>query len=116
LLKDEHWEWVHWAEMGSIILKPSLACHCYPFLIRNRRKSWGKMCRNLKYQYKKNFLLFCIPLTTSLTVKKTMAPNLQEYDEEQVRLMEEMCIVVDENDNRIGAESKKTCKCTYLKS
>jgi isopentenyl-diphosphate delta-isomerase len=40
-----------------------------------------------------------------------MAPDLKEYDEEQVRLMEEMCIVVDENDVRIGADSKKTCKC-----
>ncbi|CAO3596093.1 unnamed protein product [Absidia cylindrospora] len=38
-----------------------------------------------------------------------MAPNLHEYDEEQVRLMEEMCIVIDENDKRIGADSKKTC-------
>ncbi|KAI8390937.1 isopentenyl pyrophosphate isomerase [Radiomyces spectabilis] len=38
-----------------------------------------------------------------------MAPDLQNYDEEQVRLMEEMCIVIDENDKRIGADSKKTC-------
>lgn len=41
---------------------------------------------------------------------KMLAPDLQNYDEEQVRLMGEMCIVVDENDKRIGAESKKTCK------
>ncbi|KAI8968372.1 isopentenyl pyrophosphate isomerase [Mycotypha africana] len=38
-----------------------------------------------------------------------MAPDLKEYDEEQARLMEEMCIVVDENDKAIGADSKKTC-------
>ncbi|KAI9303438.1 isopentenyl pyrophosphate isomerase [Cunninghamella echinulata] len=38
-----------------------------------------------------------------------MAPDLKEYDEEQVRLMAEMCIVIDENDKRIGADSKKTC-------
>ncbi|KAI9494396.1 isopentenyl pyrophosphate isomerase [Zychaea mexicana] len=38
-----------------------------------------------------------------------MAPDLKEYDEEQVRLMEEMCILVDRDDNRYGAESKKTC-------
>ncbi|CEP15091.1 hypothetical protein [Parasitella parasitica] len=38
-----------------------------------------------------------------------MAPDLKEYDEEQVRLMEEMCIVVDENDKRVSADSKKTC-------
>lgn len=38
-----------------------------------------------------------------------MAPDLKEYDEEQARLMAEMCILVDENDNRIGADTKKTC-------
>jgi hypothetical protein len=39
-----------------------------------------------------------------------MTPDLDNYDEEQVRLMEEMCIVIDKDDNRIGADSKKTCK------
>lgn len=39
-----------------------------------------------------------------------MAPDLKEYDEEQVRLMAEMCIVVDENDKRIGADTKKVCE------
>ncbi|KAI7905253.1 isopentenyl pyrophosphate isomerase [Cokeromyces recurvatus] len=38
-----------------------------------------------------------------------MALDLKEYDEEQVRLMEEMCIVVNKNDERVGADSKKTC-------
>ncbi|CAO3687850.1 unnamed protein product [Umbelopsis vinacea] len=38
-----------------------------------------------------------------------MTPDLDNYDEEQVRLMEEMCIVIDKDDNRIGADSKKTC-------
>jgi isopentenyl-diphosphate delta-isomerase len=45
-----------------------------------------------------------------------MVPDLCEYDEEQVRLMEEMCIVIDENDNRIGADSKKTCKILMKES
>jgi len=31
-------------------------------------------------------------------------------DEEQVKLMDEVCIVVDENDNPIGTASKKDCK------
>ena len=43
----------------------------------------------------------------------TMAPDLKEYDEEQVRLMEEMCIVVNEDDVRVGADSKKTCKSSF---
>ena len=36
--------------------------------------------------------------------------DLQGYDEEQVRLMEEVCIVLDEHDSPIGSASKKTCK------
>nr|CAG8621113.1 14754_t:CDS:2 [Entrophospora candida] len=38
-----------------------------------------------------------------------MAVNLGEYDEEQIRLMEEMCILVDENDKKIGSDTKKNC-------
>ncbi|ORX52512.1 Isopentenyldiphosphate isomerase [Piromyces finnis] len=34
---------------------------------------------------------------------------LTDYDAEQARLMQEMCIIVDENDKRIGAETKKNC-------
>lgn len=30
-------------------------------------------------------------------------------DEQQVKLLAEMCILIDENDNRIGAETKKNC-------
>lgn len=36
--------------------------------------------------------------------------DLAGYDEEQIRLMDEVCIVVDENDKPIGSASKKTCK------
>lgn len=35
--------------------------------------------------------------------------ELEGYDEEQVRLMEEVCIVVDNNDKPIGSGSKKLC-------
>ncbi|CAG8553719.1 5465_t:CDS:2 [Ambispora gerdemannii] len=35
--------------------------------------------------------------------------NLKKYNEEQARLMEEMCILVNENDTKIGADTKKTC-------
>ena len=31
------------------------------------------------------------------------------YDPEQTRLMEERCILVDEEDNALGAADKKTC-------
>ena len=36
--------------------------------------------------------------------------DLEGYDEEQVRLMEEVCIVLDNDDNPIGSASKKVCK------
>ncbi|KAA8651328.1 isopentenyl-diphosphate delta-isomerase IDI1 [Aspergillus tanneri] len=35
--------------------------------------------------------------------------DLAGYDEEQVRLMEEVCIVLDDDDKPIGSASKKTC-------
>lgn len=34
----------------------------------------------------------------------------QGQDAEQIKLMEEVCIVVDYNDTPVGAGSKKTCK------
>ena len=36
--------------------------------------------------------------------------ELEGYDEEQIRLMNEVCIVLDTDDNPIGSASKKTCK------
>ena len=41
----------------------------------------------------------------------TSENDLQGYDEEQIRLMEEVCIVLDENDVPIGSASKKVCTC-----
>ena len=32
------------------------------------------------------------------------------YDEEQIRLMDEVCIVLDNNDIPIGSATKKLCK------
>ena len=40
--------------------------------------------------------------------------ELDGYDEEQVRLMDEVCIVLDENDEPIGSASKKTCNSSYV--
>lgn len=40
--------------------------------------------------------------------------DLAGYDEEQIRLMDEVCIVLDENDIPIGSASKKACM--YLQS
>lgn len=42
----------------------------------------------------------------------TSDSDLQGYDEEQIRLMDEVCIVLDNDDNPIGSASKKVC--TFL--
>ena len=35
--------------------------------------------------------------------------DLEGYDAEQIRLMDEVCIVLDEDDKPIGSASKKAC-------
>ena len=39
--------------------------------------------------------------------------DLSGYDPVQSRLMDEQCILVDENDNAVGAMDKKTCQPFY---
>ncbi|KAG0292645.1 isopentenyl-diphosphate delta-isomerase idi1 [Linnemannia gamsii] len=50
-----------------------------------------------------------IPTPAPLTSTISADVDLSKYDDEQVKLMEEMCIVIDRDDKRIGADSKKTC-------
>jgi len=46
----------------------------------------------------------------TLAAKAALASvDLSNYDPEQSRLMFERCILVDEQDNAIGAMDKKTC-------
>jgi isopentenyl-diphosphate delta-isomerase len=40
--------------------------------------------------------------------------HLDRYDKEQIRLMHEVCIVVDNDDAPIGNASKKTCMILSL--
>lgn len=53
-----------------------------------------------------------IVLNASAPSAGPAAPDLDAYDEEQVRLMEERCILVNEQDEAYGEDSKKTCKLT----
>lgn len=39
----------------------------------------------------------------------TSSDSLEGHDAEQIRLMDEVCIVTDENDAPIGKASKKVC-------
>jgi isopentenyl-diphosphate Delta-isomerase len=41
----------------------------------------------------------------------TSGDALEGHDEEQIRLMDEVCIVTDEDDMPIGTASKKLCTC-----
>lgn len=53
-------------------------------------------------------------IDTHLTANLQSHDNeLSGYDEEQVRLMDEVCIVVDEEDNPIGSASKKICQFSF---
>lgn len=42
-------------------------------------------------------------------IDTTSTSELDGHDEEQIRLMDEVCIVLDENDQAIGTASKKIC-------
>ncbi|PLW08912.1 hypothetical protein PCASD_22298 [Puccinia coronata f. sp. avenae] len=46
----------------------------------------------------------------------TMTDALDGHDEEQIALMEERLILLDQDDNAIGEESKKTCKSSIISS
>jgi isopentenyl-diphosphate Delta-isomerase len=46
----------------------------------------------------------------------TTSGALEGHDEEQIRLMDEVCIVLDENDKPIGTASKKLCRFSRLPS
>jgi len=44
----------------------------------------------------------------------TTSSALEGHDAEQIRLMDEVCIVLDEDDRPIGNFSKKICKCLHF--
>lgn len=46
----------------------------------------------------------------------TSSAAFEGHDEEQIRLMDEVCIVLDENDKPIGNFSKKICMYTLCAS
>lgn len=46
----------------------------------------------------------------------TSSAELDGHDEEQIRLMDEVCIVLDENDKPIGNLSKKICECCLMET
>ena len=56
------------------------------------------------------------PGLQSRTNVNVLDNELLGYDEEQVRLMEEVCIVLDDDDQPIGSADKKTCMPDSLAS
>ena len=62
--------------------------------------------------YTANILRLFPEINTQLAAQSRAAAadsDLAGYDEEQIRLMDEVCIVTDENDVPIGKASKKIC-------
>jgi isopentenyl-diphosphate delta-isomerase len=62
--------------------------------------------------YTENILRLFPEINTELATQSqsaTQDDDLAGYDEEQIRLMDEMCIVLDEDDKPIGSASKKIC-------
>lgn len=53
-----------------------------------------------------SFLCNALDLLSTMTIDL----NPSEYDEEQIRLMEERCIVTDTDDKALRDGSKKECK------
>ena len=54
------------------------------------------------------------PPSGSLSFVPPAAVSLDGYDEEQVRLMEERCILVNPNDEAYGEGSKKQCEYIFF--
>ena len=50
------------------------------------------------------------PITKPAHLAHLASVDLSSYDPEQSRLMEERCILVDEQDRAWGAADKKTCE------
>ncbi|KAF1821371.1 IDI1, isopentenyl diphosphate:dimethylallyl diphosphate isomerase [Dissoconium aciculare CBS 342.82] len=62
--------------------------------------------------YTEDILRLFPEINTQLATQSRSATqdnDLAGYDEEQIRLMDEVCIVLDEDDNPIGSASKKVC-------
>jgi len=57
-----------------------------------------------------NILRLFPQINTHLATHAAQQDNdLEGYDEEQIRLMDEVCIVLDDDDKPIGSASKKIC-------
>jgi isopentenyl-diphosphate delta-isomerase len=56
-----------------------------------------------------NILRLFPEITASTSARE--GSELEGYDETQVSLMDEVCIILDENDKPIASASKKICNC-----
>jgi len=54
-------------------------------------------------------LLFLAALSRTCAAVTMPEVSTDHLDEQQVQLLAEMCILIDENDRRIGADTKKNC-------
>lgn len=61
-----------------------------------------------------NILRLFPEIDTGLATQNASGNELEGYDEEQIRLMDEVCIVLDNDDKPIGSATKKICECASL--
>ena len=86
-----------------------------PFRVQQAPARWPiNTIRNLGRSHSILFPSFKMAATIAQSAQEPFATiDLSDYDAEQSRLMDERCIIVDEQDNAIGALDKKTCTCFY---
>lgn len=109
-----------WSVFQSVRKTPSLSSP-FPSFYSSSTNTIApvRVCKSSFLLHRKPLLLsslFSTPYTTlsnfpssTTTTTKKMLVNLEDYDLEQAKLMEEMCIVTDENDIPIRPETKKNC-------
>ncbi|TSK16021.1 Isopentenyl-diphosphate Delta-isomerase 1 [Bagarius yarrelli] len=88
------------AGKGQTAFKPFKICEARPF---------HQQALQVSPVLLSTFLSRCSAAFCNQTGVRMPEISMDNLDEKQVRLLAEMCIVIDENDQKTGAESKKNC-------
>ncbi|KAF7708953.1 isopentenyl-diphosphate Delta-isomerase 1 isoform X1 [Silurus meridionalis] len=88
------------ADAGHAALNPVRVTGVWPFQQQAVRRSPVLLS---------SFISRCGAAFCNQTGVKMPEINTDNLDEKQVRLLAEMCIVIDENDQKTGADTKKNC-------
>lgn len=89
-----------------------LVCFLVRYFRSHGRSSFPVQRFAISTPYPQRSTAYSFPMASPavLAARAALASvDLSQYDAEQSRLMDERCILVDEQDNAIGAMDKKTC-------